>query len=267
MTGQFLRCLCCLGIILFGPVMAAPAQSLLPPGTPLTDPELDALVAPVALYPDLLLAQVVEASKDPSALVAAGDLVTKPGDNVKPPAGWPGAVKALMHIPSALQMMDESLPWTTRLGNAVKRSHPHVIEAVQRVRVKALDAGNLVSDDKQKVEQIGGVVKIELADPAVLYVPKYDPSQMFDKHGPDSEPWLTYGPPITIPGFKNVADGLASVEYVHTEAQYHHHYYGEPAEETTRTRVVTTRGIRLRPWRGWRYDPFDHDHHGHHHHH
>lgn len=261
MAGHLFRFLFCLGVMCFGANMAAEAQSTVPPGPALTEPQLDSLVAPVALYPDVLLAQVTQASMDPSAVVAAGDLLTNSsGKAPQASPEWPGAVKALLHVPSALQLMDQGLPWTTRLGNAVKRSPEDVQAAVQRVRVKVLDAGNLVSDAKINVARNEDVVQIELADPAVLYVPQYDPAQMFEKHGAGSDAWFSYGPPISIPGYKNVADGLASVEYVHSAPQYHHHYYEHQSERETQTREVRRGGRRL-PWRGWQLNPLDHYHH------
>lgn len=262
MTAQTLfRHLACLAGLALGPTLAAQGAPTGPPvGPPLSDEQLEALVAPFALYPDLLVAQVIEASKDPSTLVAAGDLLASPGGGAKPPKQWPGAVKALLHVPTVIELMDQSLPWTTRLGNAVKRSHPPVLQAVQRVRVKVSAAGNLVSDDKLKVVPGGeGVLKIELVDPATLFVPEYDPEQLYVKHEAGGEPWIHYGPGITIPGFKDVAAGLASAEYVHTEQQSHNHYYGEQGHTTTR--VIHTPGIAR--WSGWGYHNDNHHHHHH----
>ena len=263
MARQLFHSLFCLGAMCFGVNMAAEAQSTVPLGPALTESQLDALVAPVALYPDVLLAQVIQASMEPSAVVAAGDLLTNSSGKVQASPEWPGAVKALLHVPSALQLMDQSLPWMTRLGNAVKRSSKDVQAAVQRVRVKVIGAGNLVSDSKIHVARNEDVVLIELADPAVLCVPEYDPGEMFENHQADQadrDAWFSYGPPISIPGYKNVAEGLASVEYVHSAPQYHHHYYDRQSERETQTRGRRRRGGRL-PWRGWQLDPLNHYHH------
>ena len=270
MSAHLIRCLCCLGGMLLGPALVAQGASGPPPGPALGKSELDALVGPVALYPDLVLSHVIEASKDPAALVAAGDLLGKPGGDIKPEKSWPGAVKVLMHVPSVLQMLDSSLSWTTRLGNAEKRSPQELLAAVQRVRRKAKAAGNLVSDDKQKVVESGDLLKIELADPSVLYVPQYDPSQLFDGHesDADSDPWFTYGPAITITGYKNVATGLASLEYVHRSQVSHHHYYGDGSHDGQARPHEVYRVHNVYPWRGYGFDHHGHGHgHGGHHHH
>ncbi len=156
--------------------------------------QLDSLVAPVALYPDPLLAQVLAASTYPLEVVQVqrwlksnstlkGEELTKAA--AKQP--WDASVQALVAFPSALKLLDDNIQWTTELGNAFLDQQSDVMDAVQRMRKKAKDNGKLESSKEQKVEvktvETKTIVEIRPADPQVIYVPTYQPT-------------VVYGPPV-----------------------------------------------------------------------
>jgi hypothetical protein len=155
--------------------------------------QLDSLVAPIALYPDPLLAQVLAASTYPLEIVQAnrwlkentklkGEELTKAA--AKQP--WDPSVQALVAFPEVLKRLDESLTWATELGNAFLEQQAELMDAVQRMRKKAKDGGKLQSTKEQKVEvktvESKSVIVIEPSDPQVVYVPSYNPT-------------VVYGPP------------------------------------------------------------------------
>jgi len=163
---------------------AAPVEKLL------KSEELEALVAPIALYPDNLLSLVVMASTYPVEVVQADRWTTKnkklKGEQLKAAVdkqSWDDSVKSLVATPDVLAMMSSKLDWTVKLGNAVLAQQPDVMEAIQRLRAKA-DANNkLTSTKQQKVTktQEGGktIIAIEPTDPNMVYVPYYDPAVMY----------------------------------------------------------------------------------------
>ncbi|MGB6345866.1 MAG: DUF3300 domain-containing protein, partial [Methyloceanibacter sp.] len=148
--------------------------------------ELDQLVAPIALYPDALLAQVLMASTYPLEVVQAdrwakanksvtGDKL----DEAMAKQDWDASVKALVATPTVLTMMNEDLDWTQKLGDAVLAQQPDVMDAIQRLRIKAQDNGKLATTKEQKVtvteEAEKQVIVIEPASPETVYVPYYEP--------------------------------------------------------------------------------------------
>jgi hypothetical protein len=157
----------------------------------LTEQDLDTLVAPIALYPDELLANVLPASTYPVQIVEAARATQN--DGKADPAQedtWDPSVQALVSYPSVLQMMDDRIDWTSQLGSAVAEDQGAVLAAVQRVRAQAQKAGNLHSNDKQTVSDSGGAITIAPADPEVVYVPQYDPVAILSP-----PPWWGYYPP------------------------------------------------------------------------
>src|SRR5712692_3514827 len=158
--------------------------------------ELQQLVAPIALYPDALVAQVLAASMYPTEIVEAdrwmqnhsdlkGEKLAKEVD--KQP--WDPSVKALAQFPSVLENMDKNLPWTSSVGDAYANDPQGVTDAVQTMRQQARNAGNLKSTEQENVTDQDGTIDIEPANPDVVYVPAYDP-------------WLVYGAPIVAyPGW------------------------------------------------------------------
>src|SRR5499427_9313300 len=133
----------------------APAQGEPPPLKP---EEIEALVAPIALYPDSLLSQVLMASTYPLEIVQAARWVkanpnTKGDAAVKAVEGqtWDVSVKSLVAFPQILEPMNEKLDWTQKLGDAFLADQKSVLDAVQRLRAKANQSGNLKSNEQQKV--------------------------------------------------------------------------------------------------------------------
>lgn len=151
------------------PTEAAPAEKLL------SAAELDDLVAPIALYPDALVAQILPASTLPLEIVEAARYVKEQGGKVTevPDKGWDQSIIALLEVPMVLEMLNEKLSWTVQLGDAVFAQQNDVMDAVQRVRKAAQDAGKLESNDKQTVVVEKDVITVVQAQPEVIYVPTY----------------------------------------------------------------------------------------------
>jgi hypothetical protein len=161
-----------------------------PPYTQQTPAQLQQLVAPIALYPDSLVAQILAASTFPEQVVEAdrwvqanpdlkGDALGKAVDQQP----WDPSVKALTAFPSVLGNMDKNLSWTSSLGDAYYNQQQDVMDAVQVMRKRAEDAGNLKTTPQQTVTTQGSTVVIQPASPDVVYVPAYNP-------------WLVYGGPV-----------------------------------------------------------------------
>ena len=153
----------------------------------LTQEELITLVAPIALYPDDLLAIVLPASTFPLEIVQAARFQEqrKKDASLQPSADWDTSVLGLLNYPDAVTKMSEDLKWTETLGTAVINQQNDVLDAIQAFRLQAYGAGNLKSNEQQVVtqEQVEGdggttreVVVIRSADPEVIYVPRYDPA-------------------------------------------------------------------------------------------
>jgi hypothetical protein len=147
---------------------------------------LDSLVAPIALYPDPLLAQVLAASTYPLEIIQLQqwlaqhkDLKDKALVDAVEKEDWDPSVQAMAPLPDAVKQLAENIKWTTDLGNAFLAQQNDVMVAVQRMRIKAKDAGNLKSTEQQIVEtktvESKTVVVIEQAQPQVIYVPSYNP--------------------------------------------------------------------------------------------
>ena len=146
--------------------------------------QLDQLTAPIALYPDSLLSQVLMASTYPLEVVEANRWVRDlnnaklTGDQLATtlqPMDWDPSVKSLVPFPQVLQMMDSRLDWTQKLGNAFLAQQADVMDSVQRLRAQARAAGNLQSNRQQVVRAEGPQIVIEPAAPQVVYVPYYNP--------------------------------------------------------------------------------------------
>jgi uncharacterized protein DUF3300 len=153
----------------------------------LSNDQLDALVAPIALYPDPLLAQCLVASTYPLDIVAAQQWLPKnaslKGDALVEAAqkeSWDPSVQALVSIPDALKVLSENIKWTTELGDAFLAQQSDVMDAVQRLRAKAKDSGKLASSEQQnvetKTEDSKTIIEIQPASTEVVYVPTYSPS-------------------------------------------------------------------------------------------
>ena len=148
-----------------------------------TQQELDQMLAPLALYPDSLLSQILMASTYPLEIIEAARWVkahpTLQGDQAVKATNqynWEPSVKSLVAFPNVLAMMDEKLDWTERLGDAFLSQQPEVMDTVQNLRQRASANGTLQSTDQVRIDHEEQNISITSPDPQVVYVPYYDPS-------------------------------------------------------------------------------------------
>jgi hypothetical protein len=178
-----------------GPQSAPPRVP--PPGQVLTPDQLDGLVAPIALYPDPLLSQILVASTYPLELVQAWQwLQRNPGltgaalTQAAQQQNWDPSIQALVVFPDLTKRLNQDITWTTDLGNAFLAQQPDVMDAVQRMRQRAEQDGKLSSTPQQRVSTINDsgrpIIDIQPADPNMLYLPYYDPVSI-------------WGPPLYYP--------------------------------------------------------------------
>jgi hypothetical protein len=144
--------------------------------------ELDALLAPIALYPDGLLSQVLMAATYPEEVAQAAKwsrdnpgLTGQDAVRAVEAQDWDASVKALVAFPDVLARMDESPQWTRDLGQAFLQQEPHVMDTVQALRQRARTAGNLQSNEHYSVAQEGEAIVVQPVQPHVVYVHHYDP--------------------------------------------------------------------------------------------
>ena len=142
--------------------------------------ELQELVGPIALYPDDMLAVVLPASTYPLQVIEAERFLERLEDDptLKPDDSWDDAIIALINYPEVVELMNEDLDWTWRLGEAVVAQQADVIEAVEAFRDRAYAAGNLKSDGYQEVTRESGVVSIQPVAEDLIYVPYYEPTRV-----------------------------------------------------------------------------------------
>ena len=166
---------------------SAAGQQAPAPSVRQTPEQLQQLVAPVALYPDELVAEVFAAATYPDQVVEADrwlqdhkNLQGQQLGNAIDKQPWDSSVKALAEFPSVLANMDKNLSWTSSLGEAYMNQQQDVMNAVQVMRQRAQQSGNLNSNSQQKVTKQGNTIVIEPAAPDVVYMPTYDP-------------WIAYG--------------------------------------------------------------------------
>jgi len=173
---------------------AQPPQGV--PYAPQSPDQLQQLVAPIALYPDSLVAQILAASAFPEQVVEANRWVQAHSDLQGDSLGqsvdqqpWDPSVKALAAFPSVLGNMDKNLSWTSSLGDAYYNQEQDVMDAIQVMRQRAEQSGNLKSTPQQTVTDQDSNISVQPANPQVVYVPAYNP-------------WLVYGGPIVAwPGW------------------------------------------------------------------
>jgi hypothetical protein len=190
-------------------VFASPLRAQEP--APFKQEEIEQLVAPIALYPDALVAQILMASTYPLEIVQAArwskanpKVTGKELEDAMQKQAWDPSVKSLAAFPQVLTMMNDKLDMTQKLGDAFLGQQKDVMDAIQRLRAKAHAAGNLKSSKEQTVttEQEGGttVIKVEPADPKVVYVPTYDPMVVYGPWPYPAYPPYYYYPPGYVPG-------------------------------------------------------------------
>lgn len=175
---------------------AAPARAAQEVYAPVPPKEMEALVAPIALYPDALVAQILGAATYPDQVEAADVFLNAnynlSGDALMQAAeeqGWDPSVTALLQFPSVLEKLAQNLGWTSALGDVSANQQSDVMAAIQRMRAKAYEAGNLKSGGQIKVvKESPEIIVIQPANPQVVYVPTYNPT-------------VVYGTPVATPGY------------------------------------------------------------------
>jgi hypothetical protein len=171
--------------------------------------ELDQMLAPIALYPDSLLAQILMAATYPLEVVQAerwaGANRNLRGDQFNDALdqkNWDPSVKALVPLPQVLSMMNERLEWTQKLGDAFLDQQDEVMDTIQRLRARAEAVGNLRDTAEQRVIAEDGEIVIEPAQPEVVYVPVYDPTVIYGPWWyPAFPPFFFLPPPRMVIGF------------------------------------------------------------------
>ena len=266
LNGSWQRALIGLLVVL----MAAPAPVFAQNNIPVfRQEELDQILAPIALYPDSLLAQILMASTYPLEVVQA-DRWVKSNRNLPPDAfqdaldrqAWDPSVKALVPFPNILSMMSERLDWTQQVGDAFLAQEADVMATVQELRAKAYAAGNLRSTQQQTVSRQGTIIVIEPANPQVVYVPVYSPMVVYGNW------WYPAYPPVVIYPYPPSAFVMAGVitfgvgigvaiAWNHWWGYWdwgHRHVYVNVNRTVNihRTTVVHTRQIQTTTWR---HDP------------
>ena len=179
------------------PPQSAPQQ--------LSQEDLNRLLAPIALYPDALVALILPASTVPSDLVLAARYISSNGDPAQ--VGnqpWDDSVKSLVRYPEVLKWMDQNLEWATTVGEAFLDQPADVMNSIQRLRAEAIAAGNLTDTPQQHVVKEKSCVRIVPAQPDVIYVPQYDPDVVYEQpYSQDVGPFLTFGVGFAVGSWLN----------------------------------------------------------------
>ena len=207
----------------------------------LTTEELEELVGPVALYPDKLLAIVLPASTYPLEIVQAARFLDQLEDDssLKPDESWDDSVTALLNYPEVVRMMNDDIDWTWRLGEAVVRQQADVIAAVESFRDRAYAAGNLKTDERQRVDNSAGTIEIQPIEEDIIYVPYYEPERVV--HYQPRQVYYYYPRPYPVyyypyPAYHSFLSGYFwgvttafnigwTTNHLHV---FHHSYWGHP---------------------------------------
>lgn len=247
-----------------------------------TPERLEQLVAPIALYPDALVAQVLMASTYPLQVTQAArwlkrhsNLKDQELDRAAQGEPWDPSVKSLLHFRDLLDRMNENLDWTRDLGDAVLAQQPAVMEAIQRMRRYAHEAGNLQSNDKQRVVVEEKVIRVEPAT-EVVYVPAYNPTVVYGGYWAPSS-WYyplfaypyDYWYPVGYPAYGIVSFGVGvlvgAAIWGHCDwydgwigyHDYHHHWHGGGDVYVDRSLTINNYdGHRPGPTR-WEHNPLN----------
>ncbi len=204
---------------------------------PMDGAALEDLLAPVALYPDDLLAIVLPASTYPLQIVQAARFLEarKADPKLQPEDEWDDSIVALLNYPEALALLNNDLDWTWRLGEAVLNQQPDVVKAVERFRQRAHTAGNLESDERKVVSHDNGAIEIASSDDSATYIPYYEPAQVIYPQSvstyhyyPRSYPVYYYpygaGKPHYSSGFWGVTTAF-TIGWLTNRLHVHHHGY------------------------------------------
>jgi hypothetical protein len=231
---------------------AAPVEA----DPPRTQAELEQMLAPLALYPDDLLAQILMASTYPLEVVEADRWVKGRSDLRDEQTAaelaaqrWDASVKSLANVPEVLAMLSENLDWTRQLGDAFLAQQDDVMQAVQTLRRRARDAGQLASDAKREVVEVGPELEIHDVQPQYICVPVYDPIVVYGPWPWPAWPPYAFCPPgwsfgffIGCPVFHpwGFAWGHCNWHAHHIEIDVHQHAGFNPHVQTLEPRVASS---------------------------
>src|SRR5579863_2212600 len=250
---------------------AAAPPPVNPDQTTYSPQQLDQLLAPVALYPDQLLGQILMASTYPLEVVEAARWLQDPhnaalkGDQLTQALDqqdWDPSVKALVPFPRVIEMMSQQLEWTQSLGNAFLAQQDQVMDSVQRLRQEALKAGNLRTTPQQVVQDSGGDIVISPAVPDVVYVPYYDPTLVYGPWAYAAYPPYFFPPPpgyFVGPGiFFGVSFPIVTAFWGWDDFDWHHHWIHVDRDRFNRIDRFAIARDRDAPLLGdtWHHDAF-----------
>lgn len=223
-----------------------------------SEKELDALMGPIALYPDPLLAQVIPAATFVDQVVQANTVLKgRTDEKLIQNQTWDVSVKSVAHYPQVLEMMATQRDWTTAVGQAYVYQSTDVMKSIQRLRAAAKGNGTLVSTSQQTVTVEKEYITIVPAQPQVIYVPVYDPQVVYVSSGPPpgtaaiafgmglaigawlNRDWHWYGPGIYYHGW--VGAGWISVNRVHVHVN--HVYVNRSFTQVNVNRTIVNRDI------------------------
>jgi hypothetical protein len=234
-------------------------------------PELDQMLAPVALYPDSLLSQILMAATYPFEVVQAArwsrshpHLKGQDAVRAVEDRDWDPSVKSLVAFPEIIAMMDQKLDWTERLGDAFLAQQAQVMDTVQALRHRAEIAGNLHSDDRMRVTRQDEIIVIEPVNPRIVYVPYYNPTVVYGPWWWPGYPPVYWAPwpgyyhagPAFVSGFYWGSGITISTGFFFGAFDWHHrhvkvvhvHHYHSPYVARRSTLVHDRPGV-------WRHDP------------
>jgi len=170
-----------------------------------TQQKLDQMLAPIALYPDQLMSQILMAATFPLEIVEAARWLDDPGNaalkgdalvTALQPMNWDPSVKSIMAFPAVVTLLNKNLDWTKALGVAFTYQQADVMAQIQFLRHQAQNAGNLASNDKIVCRDDGSNIVIASADPNVIYAPYYNPAVVYGRW-----PWAAYPPVYFSPAY------------------------------------------------------------------
>lgn len=181
----------------------SPAAAPATPKSALSQQEIDQILAPIALYPDGLLSQILMAATYPFEVVQAArwsranpGLAGDEAVQAVEQQAWDPSVKSLVAFPAVLAMMDENIDWTERLGDAFLAQQTQVTLAVQNLRQQAQANGSLASNNRMRVEEQDGDIVLQPANPQEVYVPYYDPAAVYGPWLWPANPPVYFNPPV-----------------------------------------------------------------------
>lgn len=181
----------------------------------LTPQQLDDLLAPIALYPDPLIAQILPAATYPLEVVQAARWVREHPDlQGLDDQDWDPSVRAVAHYPTVIKMLDEKLDWTIRLGQAFLNKQQDVMDSIQQLRIKARTAGALRDTPQQQVIVEQEVIRIVPAQPDVIYVPEYNPQVVYVEPAPG----------FVATSYISFSVGFVLGWWLDLDCDWHHHH-------------------------------------------